>query len=239
MSLSKEFSPAELANLSLWELPSVMDSRGTAPDSRAADCDLMPTLPTVEQIEAIQKTAFEEAARQGWQEGYQKGMEEGRTEGFEHGRREGFEQGRSDLDQRIQEFRDLADLLSGPLHELDAEVEEELLALCIAIARQLVRRELKTERDQIVAVIREAILALPASARAIRIAIHPEDADLVRSTLRVDEAKPRWELLEDPLLTRGGCRIETESSRIDATVENRLNQVISALLGGERKRDRR
>lgn len=229
MSLSKDFSQSELGNLSLWELPSIKDTRAPAGNHGGAERNHIPTLPTVEKIEAMQKLAFEEASQQGWLEGYERA--------FEQGRKEGFEQGRSELDQRIGEFRSLLELLSEPLKNLDEQVEEELVGLSVAIARQLIRRELKTETDQIIAVIREAIQALPAYSRKIRISMHPDDAEFVRSALRVEDARPPWELFEDPLLTRGGCRIETETSRIDATVENRLNQVIAAVLGGERKQD--
>ncbi len=237
MSLSNDFSEAELGSLSLWELPAVKDTRGPARNRDACDRDSVPALPTVEEIEAMQRVAFEEASKQGWQDGYEKGLEQGRQDGFDQGRADGFAQGRAELDQKVIEFRNLLELLSEPLKELDQQVEEELVGLAVAIARQLVRRELKTETDQIMAVIRDAVQALPSRARKIQISIHPDDAEFVRSTLRVDDARPRWELLEDPLLTRGGCRVETESSRIDATVENRLNQVIAAVLGGERKQD--
>ena len=38
-------------------------------------------------------------------------------------------------------------------------------------------------------------------------------------------------------LSRGGCRVSTDTSRIDATVENRVNAVIAEVLGGERDVD--
>lgn len=234
MSSYKEFSAEELQKLSLWELPSIKNT--DAGDPRKVP-NAVPTLPTVEQIEAMQKLAFEEAAKQGRQEGYEKGFEQGKSEGFEIGHKDGLEQGQVEIDKKIRELGKLLDLLSEPLKELDAQVEEELLSLAVAIARQLVRRELKTESDQIIAVIREAVQALPTQTRKVQISLHPKDAELVRSTLRLEEAKPRWELLEDPLISQGGCRVETENSRIDSTVENRLNRVIAAVLGGERKTD--
>ena len=46
-----------------------------------------------------------------------------------------------------------------------------------------------------------------------------------------------WQIAEDPVMTRGGCRIEAENSKIDASVEQQLNRVIANLMGGERERD--
>jgi len=45
-------------------------------------------------------------------------------------------------------------------------------------------------------------------------------------------------VVEDPALTPGGCNIETEHSRIDATVESRLAAVIAQVMGGERSADK-
>jgi len=67
--------------------------------------------------------------------------------------------------------------------------------------------------------------------------LHPEDAGLVRSALSLDEMSPPWKIVEDPLITRGGCKVDTEVSHIDATVENRLTAVIATLFGGEREHD--
>ena len=54
----------------------------------------------------------------------------------------------------------------------------------MALARQIVRRELKTDPTQIIGIIREAIGALPVAARDVRVHLHPEDAAVCASTLR-------------------------------------------------------
>jgi hypothetical protein len=41
-------------------------------------------------------------------------------------------------------------------------------------------------------------------------------------------------LLEDPLMSRGGCRVEAEASRIDARLETRVAAAMVAILGDER-----
>ncbi|MGZ5576522.1 MAG: FliH/SctL family protein, partial [Methylobacter sp.] len=44
-------------------------------------------------------------------------------------------------------------------------------------------------------------------------------------------------IVEDPLITRGGCEVDTDISHVNATVEHRLAAVIATLLGGERESD--
>ena len=71
--------------------------------------------------------------------------------------------------------------------------------------------------------------------KKITLHLHPEDASLVRSALALDEMSPAWEIIEEPLVTRGGCKVDTETSRIDATIENRLAQIIANVLGDQRE----
>ena len=44
-----------------------------------------------------------------------------------------------------------------------------------------------------------------------------------------------WRILEDDSLLPGGCRIETEHSRIDATIETRLAQAVKQLFEQQRE----
>lgn len=155
---------------------------------------------------------------------------------------EGFASGQNAINQNIQSLKSILELLSEPLKNLDDEVVEQLSSLAMIVAKQVIRRELHTEAGEIVGIVREAITALPLSARKVILNIHPDDAELVRSAFSLGEGEtetddPLWKIVEDPMLTRGGCKISSENSFIDATVEGRLNRVINTLLGGEREAD--
>jgi len=127
--------------------------------------------------------------------------------------------------------------LNEPLLALDEQVEQELVALAVTLARQLIRRELRTDPGQIVAVVRKALAILPSNARKVSLCLHPADAELVRVAMSLDEGGQRWKIVEDPLLTRGGCRVTTETSAVDASVEKRLAAAIAKAFGGERGGD--
>ena len=126
--------------------------------------------------------------------------------------------------------------MNKPLDNLDKAVEEELANLAIEIARQLVRRELRVSPGEIVAVAREAVSLLPVASVGIQIRLHPDDARLIREVLSLGrDDEPVWQIIEDQTLSRGGCLVNTELSRIDATLEKRLGIVIATVMGDERE----
>ena len=60
----------------------------------------------------------------------------------------------------------------------------------------------------------------------------------MRNALSLRDDQSHWQFEPDPLIARGGCMVETESSRIDASVETRLAAIASKMFGGERGSDR-
>jgi flagellar assembly protein FliH len=215
MSTSKLITKESLTAFERWELPAV--GAPLQPRSEEITADSLRGV-SAERLEEVRQAAYKE--------------------GFEQGHREGLKSGQQEAQARVQRLAQILAAMSEPLDAMDAQVEEELTALAIAIARQLVRREIHTEPGIIIAVVREAVAALPSHARRVQIHLHPEDAALVREQLAPRESdEPTWKVIEDPMLTRGGCKVVTEHSRIDATVEKRLAAAITQVLGGERDDD--
>ncbi len=159
---------------------------------------------------------------------------EAHKEAFEQGLAEGRSAGRAEVQAQVDRLAGMFYDLAKPFDALDAEVERELLTLAMALARQIVRRELKTDPTQIIGIIREAIAALPVATRDVRVHLHPEDATVVKQHLAPTENERAWTIIEDPVMARGGCQITTSTSRIDARLETRLGSILSELLGTER-----
>lgn len=159
---------------------------------------------------------------------------EAHKEAFEQGLAEGREAGRAEVRAQVERLEGMFYDLAKPFEELDAEVERELLTLAMTLARQIVRRELKTDPTQIIGIVREAIAALPVAVRDVRVHLHPEDAAVVRQNLAPTESERAWQLVEDPVMARGGCQITTATSRVDARLETRLGAILSELMGTER-----
>jgi flagellar assembly protein FliH len=161
-------------------------------------------------------------------------QEEAHKEAFEQGLQEGRAAGQAEVRAQVERLSGMFYDLAKPFDALDEEVERELMTLAMALARQIVRRELKTDPTQIIGIIREAIAALPVAAREVRVHLHPEDAAVVRQHLAPTENERAWIMIEDPVMARGGCQITSATSRIDARLESRLGAILSELLGTER-----
>ena len=163
--------------------------------------------------------------------------EQARAEGYEAGRREGVKAAEHEVRQRTEQLDALLVSLSEPLTAIDAAVEEQLVKLTLAIARQVIQRELMQSPDEIVAVVREAVAALPPTESTVYIHVHPQDARLLREVLSIDEEHSYWRLQEDAGITRGGCRVVSGYAEADARLETRLQELAARLLGGERSDD--
>jgi flagellar assembly protein FliH len=201
-------------------LSSPSGKEGAAQDARlwsAPDVGAAATaqnMPTVSGLVDLQAEAYQEA--------------------FEQGLAEGREAGRGEVRAQVEQLAGMFYDLAKPFEELDAEVERELLTLAMMLARQIVRRELKADPTQIIGIIREAIGALPVAARDVRVHLHPEDAAVVRQNLAPTESERAWQIVEDPVMARGGCQVTTATSRVDARLETRLGAMLGELMGNER-----
>ena len=156
---------------------------------------------------------------------------------YAKGYMEGLAKGQKEIGVQLEYLHSIMATLAMPLPGFDDQLVDEMVQLSMSVVKQMVRRELKTSPGEVVAVIKEAISILPATSTDVILELHPEDAELVQSALMNPDTESNWEIKVDPVLTRGGCRVLTKSSRIDATVEARLNAVIASVLGCERVQD--
>jgi flagellar assembly protein FliH len=199
---------SEAASAATWELPPI---DGPLLTRRRGDADL-------DVIE-----------REAWDKGYAEGREAGLAAA-----RQAQQSAQAEVDRRVQQLGSILDFLARPIADVDDQVQRQLALLAGAIARQVVRREIRLQPDDIIGVIRDTVGLLPVTAREVRVHLNPEDATLVRSRLADVASERAWSMTEDPILPRGGCRVTSENSTIDAQVEQRLGAAIAAVLGDER-----
>lgn len=199
---------------------------------------------TASQLEELQKQAYDEGFQLGKEEGFQAAF----PKGIEEGRQQGMLKGQEEVAQIIKRFEQIIQFLAEPLNQVNQEVEEELISLSLATAKQIIRREINIDPGQIVAVIKEALAALPSNSKHIKVFLHPADAQIARENLKLftgtqtensridnDDAREEfWSVIDEPTIARGGCKIKSEFSQIDASIEARIAEISARILGSER-----
>ena len=110
--------------------------------------------------------------------------------------------------------------------------ESEMVALSLAIARQVVKTEVQQNPDVIRQVISNAIRRVT-DKENLRIRVSIADSFAVKEMrddlLEVIDGLRHLEIIDDRRVTDGGCVIETSAGTIDAKMETQLGEVARAL----------
>ncbi|WP_426152676.1 flagellar assembly protein FliH [Pseudomonas sp. DC3000-4b1] len=211
----------DLQGVDVWRLPS-FDPESPPPEPEPEEVAEIEEVP----LEEVQPLTLEEleAIRQ---EAYNEGFATGERDGFHAAQLKVRQEAEVALQARLATLETLMGNLLAPIAEQDTQIERSLVELVSHIAREVIQRELRIESSQIERVTQEALKLLPMGANNIRIFIHPQDFEQIKALRERHEEK--WKILEDPALLPGGCRVESEHSRIDASVETRITQALAQL----------
>jgi len=228
MASKSDESPTDLIRardvrgFDIWSLPS-FDPHVPEPEPEPE-----PEPPEMEEVplEEVQPLTLEEleSIRQ---EAYNEGFATGEREGFHSTTLKVRQEADVALSAKLASLELLMGNLFEPIAEQDTQIEKSLVGLVRHIAKQVIQRELAIDSTQIEHVMREALKLLPLGVGNVRLYVNPQDFELVKA-LR-ERHEETWRIVEDEAMLPGGCRVETEYSRIDATVETRITQIMAKL----------
>lgn len=160
----------------------------------------------------------------------QKAFDQGYTDGY----KAGIDQAEEEVRSQFATLAQLLDAVSRPLGDLDEQVLAQLAQLAGRIARQLVKRELRTDPGTIMALIRDSVAILGSSSDKIRIHLHPDDARVIQGLMQAATEKNRWDIVEDPLVAHGDCKVGSLDSIVSGDLQTRINAIIWQCLGDDR-----
>ncbi len=216
-------------NFSAWSIPQLGETKAPGFQQPVDEVEAEPELTEaeLEKIKADELKAIKEAAYQ---------------EGFSLGQKEGLLAAKNQIEQQSAIMNQLVSELKEPLKLCGEKTQQQLLELSFAVARQIVRRELKQDPTQLIAIIRDALKLLPIGTQKVNIALHPEDARMIKDKLSIksehednsDSSESRWKINQDPAVERGSCQVTTNNSKIDASIDKQVAILFSRVVGGLR-----
>ncbi len=180
---------------------------------------------------------YDEGLQQGHDAGFSSGEEQGKQAGYNTGFKQGLEegqaQGRAHLDARMNEMiaplSALKEILEDGHNQHVLQQQDLILELVRKVSQQVIRCELTLQPTQILTLVEETLAALPDDARQVKIHLEPAAVTRLRE-LAADKIKD-WKLVADDTITAGGCRVVSEHSDADASVETRLNTCMEHVAG--------
>lgn len=245
---------SELQTANIWESPDYTDPARPARETAFNyDPSWAPTEPeeeepeefvlTEEIIEQIKQGAYNEGFKEGQEAGYQEGLDKGQADGFEAGKPEGYQvgfdegiaAGQIEIQERIQHLIAMADQFAEPLALLDSQVEKQLIDMVLALTKEVVHVEVKTNPQVILDTVRESVETLPVTEREINISLSPEDHQRVIDAYGEEAlAQKQWTLTAEPSMNLGDINIHASNSKVNYLLEERIKSVLSKFCGVNR-----
>jgi len=156
------------------------------------------------------------------------------SQGFAEGHNKGLLQAQTETNRRLQTLDMVLNALAKPYEDINQQALDSLAKLAGKIARCLVKRELRTEPETIIALVRDTVSILNSSAEKLNVFLNPDDAQLIQTITRTSSEKSRWKIIDDPLIPRGDCRVTSRDAMVDGSLMARINTVITQFQGDER-----
>ncbi len=118
-----------------------------------------------------------------------------------------------------------------------ARLQDNLVALAVAIARQIVEREIEQDPEIFLDLARKAIAAFPLT-EPVKLRLHPDDlallitdeANVDESMISVGDRMVPW--ISDEETVRGGCLVEGPVKIVDGRLDKALQRVYRKLTDG-------
>lgn len=218
-TLARPGVPAQLMSAwQRWEMSSITAAPASASTADKAPPAAPAAALVIDEAELLRLRL--QAQQAGQAQGYQEGLAQGKAEALAAGL--------SLAQEQAQALRTLLLALPTAMQAAEREVADELLALALAIAHQLVRQELATEPRHILTLVRELLRMEPTLSGTPRLLMHADDAALVQQHLADDLHAAGWRIRTDLSITRGGCRVHAAGGALDATLETRWERVAAA-----------
>lgn len=155
-------------------------------------------------------------------------IDEGYARGLADGERKGRASAQAQIDETSALLRNLGTQLNEASTLAPAVLEENIAALAVVVARQIIGREVTLAANLVADLVRRALTEFPID-QSVRIRVHPLDLSVMTLNASTTDAAPitgprdaSW--LADPRVSRGGCLIEGRDRIVDGRVDTALER---------------
>ncbi len=124
----------------------------------------------------------------------------------------------------VDGFQALVGELANAKRRLRGEAEEDVVKLAMAISRRVLHRELATDPEALLGLVRAAWDRVDAS-ETHQLRLSPEDAVVIEQHRAALNLPPRVNVTPDPALPRGSAFFDTSRGSLDASIATQLSEI--------------
>ena len=157
------------------------------------------------------------------------------AKGYAQGERSGTEAAGTRADAMLRRLAQTIEELASTRSEMIRRTEHQVVQLALAVARQILQRELNVDRGLLVAMARVALDRLGEHAAA-RIRLHPDDYAVVMASPERGWTSEQVQIVADSAVGRGGCLVQSDFGLMDVGLDAQFSELARTLLG-ERAND--
>lgn len=165
----------------------------------------------------------------------QRQIESARRQARAEGEASGIQRANQRLEPILADLGAVLQELSQTRPRLRAELEEDTVKLALVIARRVLHRELTTDPEAILGLVKAAFHKLNAR-EAHRLRLAPRDAAVLEEYRAGLNLPGALEIAGDASLPRGGVVFETSRGELDASVDTQLSEIERGLTDIMRRR---
>lgn len=182
------------------------------------------------EYESVMKDIMQQ--RNSWQEEKKVLVDEAKEEGYQSGWSEGQQQGYSEYGKLIGEAREIIAAAKDDYTAYLESSEKVILDMSVKIAEKIVARKIEDE-EYFITLVKKALKEVKES-RDIRLHVHPQSYDFILSQkeelLPIFAHETNLFIYPDDEMSVGGCVIESETGRIDASIDTQLSEIKHILI---------
>ncbi|NWO10242.1 flagellar assembly protein FliH [Chromohalobacter salexigens] len=181
----------------------------------------------IEEREALHQKTRESAYREGYDAGFEEGRQAGYEKGLQEGREAGDQEAKRQLDDALTPLGQLAGEFRTALDTMDTQLADQLVELAMLTGKHLADEALVATPEHVVTLVRQLLHEEPVLNGPTQLWLHPDDLALVHDHVGNELEAAHWTLHEDVSLQRGGCRAESATGGLDATLETRWQTALN------------
>lgn len=159
------------------------------------------------------------------------------AEAFEKGEKDGFQAGLEHAREKTERLAAILTDVEGMWARIVKRYETEIVEIVCKVSEKVVYGQVTVDKEIITRAILDAFQKIADPVNAT-ITVNPEDYEYIEAVKEdfFEEIKglKQVTLVSDPLITIGGCRIETPSGEVETDIEERLEAVKRCIIENSR-----